>query len=101
MISMNNLFKNVNLSRIELTPINKELLRYLVPMQFFQIIKEKAIKIQKAKNEKFIASPDGQALTKEQIDEKREKIFIVLAKFIPKGDSKYTQFISTFIDKLE
>ena len=63
--------------------------------------KEKAIKIQKAKNEKFIASPDGQALTKEQIDEKREKIFIVLAKFIPKGDSKYTQFISTFIDKLE
>jgi hypothetical protein len=100
MVSMNNLFQNVNLSRIELTPINTKLLRYLVPMEFFQIIKEKAIENQKAKNEKFIASPQGQALTKEQIDEKRGKIFIVQAKFIPKGDSKYTQFLSTFIDQL-
>lgn len=100
MVSMNNLFKNVNLSRIELTPINKELLRYLVPCEFFQIIKQKSIEIQKATIEEYIASERGQGLTQEQKKEKRSKIFIKLANFIPKGDSKYTQFLSSFIDNL-
>jgi hypothetical protein len=99
--SMNTLFENVNLSRIEFTPSNKELLKYLVPWEFFQIIKQKEIINQKATIEEYIVSEKGRLLTPEQIEAKRTKIFIKLANFIPAGDSKYTQFLSTNIDKLE
>ncbi len=99
--SMNRLFENVNLSRIELTPTNKNLLKYLIPWEFFQIIRKKAEDAQKDSIEKYIASEKGQLLTEKQKEKKQMSISKKLAIFIPQGDSKYTQFLSTFIDKLE
>ena len=101
MTSMNILFENVNLSRIKLTPSNKELLKYLVPMEFFQLLKQRAIETQRDSIEKYIASPKGQQLTEAQIKEKRTKIFIKLVNFIPGGESQYKQFLNTYIDEFE
>ena len=99
MASINILFKNVNLSRIKLTSSNKELLKYLIPMEFFQLLKQKAIETQRASIEEYIASPKGQELTEAQIKEKRTKIFIKLANFIPAGETQYKQFLNTYIDE--
>ena len=99
--SMNRLFQNVNLARLKPTPSNKGLLKYLVPWNFFQQVKEDAVHKIRLNAEKFLTTdPRAQRLTPEQ-REIRRNVSYNYTSSMPKNDTKYGQFLRSVINKLE